>query len=204
MPDDKAEAKEDSMLKVLPVHAAPTVGGKAKQGTQLKVKRGRGRPRKVERMPTTSDLEYHAKVVEERTRQIASDPVVQAAERHLDSVDLLQMIKIEIAKEAADLASQRIENQKFGKDTATVSSRRIDALNKVASIEFEIRKMGADFVDLRGERFQKVFILWIETLKNIATEVLPPEQMDMLFNRLETALEGWEDTASEAMKSSGK
>jgi hypothetical protein len=196
MADDKAE----SMLRILPVHAAPTVGGTAKQGTQLKIKRARGRPRKVERMPTTSDLEYHAMMVEERTKLIAGDPVVRAAAGRLDSVELLHMVKVEIAKEAADLANQRVENQKFGRDTATVSSRRIDALSKVASIEFEIKKLGADMVDLRGERFQRVFQCWIETLRDVAAEVLPAEQLDMLFNRLETALDGWEDTAAEAMK----
>jgi len=200
MADDKSEG----MLKILPVHAAPTVGGTAKLGTKLKVQRGKGRPRRVERMPTTSDLEYHAKVAEERGRLIDSDLVVKAALGHMDSVDLLHLIKLEIAKEAADLASQRIENQKFGKDTATVSSRRIDALNKVAAIEFEIRKMGADFVDLRGERFQRVFKHWIETLKDVAAKVLPEEQMDLLFNQLETALADWEESASEAMKSARK
>ena len=195
MAEDKAEA----MLKVLPVHAAPVVGGNAKMGTVLSVKRGRGRPRKVERMPTTSDLEYHAIVAEARARLIEADPVVRAAAGRLDSVELLHLIKLEIAKEAADLGNQKVENQKFGRDTTVVSTRRIDALNKVAAIEFEIKKLGADMVDLHSERFQRVFKLWIETLRDVAAEVLPAEQLDLLFNKLETALDGWEDTASEAM-----
>ena len=193
-PDE--EEATDNIRHLLPVHAAPNTGHRT-----LTVKREKGRPRKVERMPTTSDLEYHARMSEENAKFIDNDPVVAATRGRADTLEILRTIRAEIAAETAALHFQRVENEKFGRDTAQVSSRRIEALNKIASIEFEIKKLGADVIDLRGERFQRVFLFWIESLKEVAKATLSPEQLDMFFNKLETTLDGWEDRASEAMAS---
>ena len=190
----------NNVVQLLPVHAAPTVGGKSKGGTTLKVERGRGRPRKVERMPTTSDLEYHAHMTSEKAGFIDRDPVVVAALRHADPMAMLQIIKSEVAKESAALHFQRIENEKFGKDTAQVSTRRIDALKKIADIELEVKKLGGDVVDVHSEKMTRIFKFFIETVKTILEENLSPEQIDLVFNRLQTEFEGWQEKLSEVLR----
>lgn len=191
-----------NVRKLLPVHAAPysaNPGGlKAGGGKPLKMTRQRGRPRKVELIPTTSDLEYHAEMSSAKESFVQQDPLVRYAENG-DSPKLLRLCRQEIAKEASALHFQRIENEKFGRDTATVSSRRIDALTKIAHIELEIRKLseGSDVIDFKGEKFQKVFKTWIELIKEVALETLAPEMIDLFFNRLATKMEGWEDRASD-------
>ena len=192
--------KATNVLQLLPVHAAPTLGGKGKQGNALKVQRGPGRPRKVERMPTTSDLQYHALISEEKAKFIDSDAVVQATRGAADAGQVLKLIRAEVAKEAAALHFQRIENEKYGKDTAQTSTRRIDALTKIANIELEIKKLGSDAIDLRAEKFQKVFALWIEMMREVAADTLTPEQIDLFFNRFSTKIEGWEDRAADAVR----
>jgi len=192
--------KATNVLQLLPVHAAPTLGGKGKQGNALKVQRGPGRPRKVERMPTTSDLQYHALISEEKAKFIDSDAVVQATRGAADAAQVLKLIRAEVAKEAAALHFQRIENEKYGKDTAQTSTRRIDALTKIANIELEIKKLGSDAIDLRAEKFQKVFALWIEMMREVAADTLTPEQIDLFFNRFSTKIEGWEDRAADAVR----
>jgi hypothetical protein len=174
---------------ILPLHAA--TGDATRQ---------RGRPRKVEKKPTVTDLEYHAQMSAEKAKFIDADPVVQAASGKLDAVEVFKLLKKEIAREAAALHFQRIENEKFGKDTSQTSVRRIDALLKIANIEAEMKKMGADVVDLHGERFQRVFALWIEMMRETAADLLTPEQIDLFFNRFSTKMEGWEDRASDAMR----
>ncbi len=186
--------RADNVRRLLPVHAAPTLGGKGKQGNALKVERQRGRPRKVERMPTTSDLQYHAEMSEEKQRFIDNDPVVIAATKgKAEATQLLKLIRTEIAKEAAALQFQRIENEKFGKDTAQTSTRRIDALGKIASIELEIKKLGPASIDPHSEEMQKILALWVEVIRDVSTEMLSPEQIDLFVNRLMTKLEGWEE-----------
>ena len=200
-PADMSEsARVGNVVQLLPVHAAPTVGGKGKQGHTYKVTRTAGRPRRVERMPTTSDLEYHALMTEERGRFVDTDPVVRATQKNADPLDVLKIIKGEVAKESAALHFQRIENEKYGRDVAQVSTRRIDALKKIADIELEIKKLGADTLDIHSEKFQRVFKFWLNTLREIAEQTMTPEQIDLFFNHLSTSMEGWEEKVAATLR----
>lgn len=198
---DDAEAQEpsamDNVRMLVPVHAAPKRGT---GGGTLNVTRGRGRPRKVEKMPTTSDLDYHSKVSEEKQRFITQDPVVIATAGKIDAPELLRKLRAEIAKEAAALHFQRIENEKYGKDTSQTSTRRIDALTKIAHIELEIAKIGPSLVDVRSESFQKVMQLFVEFVQEAAAETLSPEALNLFFNRFETKMAGWEDKAEDLVR----
>lgn len=193
-----------NVVQFLPVHAAPyspraASGGKG-GGEALKVHRRAGRPRKVERMPTTSDLQYHALVEEQKAKFIDADPVVQASVKHVDPMTMLALIKSEVAKESAALHHQRIENGKYGRDTAQVSSRRIDALKKIADIELELKKLGGDVVDVKSEKMQRIFKFFVDTIRRIAEENLSPEEIDIFFNRLSTEFDGWEEKLAEALR----
>jgi hypothetical protein len=169
---------------VVPLHAVT--------GT---TKRGRGRPKKINPKPTTDDLIYHAEMVRQKTAFINADQLVQSTGLRQDAVETLQKVKEEVAREAAALHFQRIEEEKYGKDTSQMSSRRITALREVANLELEIRRLGASNIDLKGERFQKIFKFFLETVREAADGSLSPEQIDLLFNRLGTLLEGWEEKA---------
>jgi len=184
-PDDLARI--GSVAAVVPLHAATGNG----------IKRGRGRPKRINPKPTTDDLLYHAEMARQKAAFIEADPLVQATKSRQEALDTLQRVKEEVAREAAALHFMRIEEEKYGKDTSQMSSRRISALNDVAKIELEIKKLGVTMIDLKGERFQKIFVYLIQTLRETAAEVLSSEQVNVLFNRLESALDGWEERAQE-------
>lgn len=190
--DDPVETQTQRMVRVasvVPLHAATGP-----------VKRGRGRPRKINPKPTVSDLEYHAAMTEERAKFVAQDPVVKSTSSNRDAVDVMRQIKIEVAKEAAALLFQRVENEKFGKDSAQISSRRIAALKEIANIELEIKKLGVDMIDVRSEKFQKIVMMLIEKFRDVAQEVLTTEQFDLLFNKLQTSMENWEEQAEDILR----
>jgi hypothetical protein len=194
--ENRSESERSrGVLSILPVHDAPFTGDH-----QLKIARSPGRPRKVERMPTTSDLQYHALMSEEKGRFLDSDPIVLAIGRSDPADKNLQRIKLEIARESASLHFQRIEMEKHGKDTSQISTRRIDALERIARLELKIKEADKDSVSLGGEKMQKIFMLWVETMREIATEVLKPEEMDLFFNRFATAMEGWEEKAQNVLR----
>ena len=151
-------------------------------------------------MPTTSDLQYHASIAEVKQEFIDRDPIVVAGRSHVESPEILRLLRMEASKEAAAIHFQRIENEKFGRDVAQASTRRIDALAKIAKIEHDIAKLGTEVIDLRGEKFQRIFKLWVEVIREVAQEVLPPELIDMFFNRFSQKMEGWEERASEVMQ----
>lgn len=157
----------------------------------------RGRPKVVQKKPTSDDLLYHAEMMRRKTAYIEVDPVVSASRQRVEAIETLQRVKEELAKETAILQFSRIEEEKYGRDTTQMSSRRVAALREVAHIELEIRKLGVTMIDLKGERFQRIFQFFLECVREAASEVSSPEQMDLLFNRLETKLDGWEDKAQQ-------
>ena len=189
------KVRSEGTMSILPVHAAPNTGKNA-----LVVKRGPGRPRKVERMPTTSDLEYHALMTEEKMRFTETDPLVRAIEGNCDTMTLLHRVKLDIAREHSALHFQRIENEKRGVDTAQISSRRIDALERLAKIELKIREADRDSINLGSEKMQKIFALWVEVMREVAQEVLPSEFMDMFFSKFSLAMEDWEEKAQNVLR----
>jgi hypothetical protein len=186
--DQEAQEHQPQLAQVLgtvvPIHAATG-----------KIKRGPGRPKKIRTEPTRDDLIYHAEMMRQKTAFIDADPLVKSSSERQEAIETLQRVKTEIAKESAALHFQRIEEEKYGKDTSQMSSRRIAALREVAHLELEIRRLGETMIDLKGEKFQKIFALLLETVKSAAEEVLSPEMIGLLFNRLETKLEGWEEKA---------
>lgn len=179
-------------LRLLPLHdvAHPTP----------LVRRRPGRPRKVELRPTITDLEHYAAVAEERERFIAAAPLVRALAEGEDTRRILRVLTGEIVREAASLEFQRLEAEKRGRDSAQISSRRVDALKKVAEIELKLREFDAEVWNLRSERFQKLFALWTEKLVAVATEVLPDEMRDLYMNRIATSFEGWEEAATDQIR----
>jgi hypothetical protein len=180
----------DNVRQLLPTHLLP----KTKTGRPV------GRPRKINPAPSSNDLNYHAEMAEARQRFIAEDPVVKTLSGKPDSANLLSSLRMEIAKEAAALHFQRIESEKHGKDTAQTSTRRIDALTRIAHIELEIKKLAPDTLDVRSEKFQKVFSMFIEMMRESAKETLAPEAIDMFFNRFGGMMDGWEDKAENLIR----
>lgn len=177
-----------------PTNISAAAGGRA-AGPSAKARAPGSRFNK----PTADDEDRYNAEAEAREQFVANDPVVRSAAGR-DPIALLSTLKAEVAREAAALARQRIESEKMGRDISQVSGRRIDALKKIADIEMEMRKIGFDQLDVHSEKFQKVFKLWIETIRGVAEQTLNPEQLDLFFNRLSTEMDGWEDKAADLVR----
>lgn len=149
-----------------------------------------------------ANMAYNAEMTSAREEFVAKDSLVQATTQgKADPATILKAIRTEIAREQAELRFQRLEAEKQGraKDPAA-SKNRIDALVKIAHIELEIRKLGAESIDLKSEHFQRVFALWIDSIREVAVELFTPEQVDLFFNSLTTKLDGWETRAADVLR----
>lgn len=177
----------------LPGRVAAAAGGHAATGSRTRP------PGSRFNKPTKEDLEYYAETLGERQQFVADDLVVRSAEKH-DPLALLSTLKSEVAREAAALGYHRMLLEQMGKDITSVSGRRIDALKKIADIEMEMRKIGFEQINVYGEKFQKIFKLWIEAIRKVAEQTLSPEQLDLFFNRLSTEMDGWEDQAADLVR----
>lgn len=174
---------------VVPIHAATGDGQKTPP------KRGRGRPKKIKQKPTSDDLAYHQQMQAEQVAFVEQDAVFRTTCDKDTSEVVLQATKERLSRLVAVLEWQRIEEAKYGKLDGALISRQVAALKEVAQIELKIRELGVQMFDLRNPNFQKVFGFLIETFRDVAHNSLPEAQFDLLFNKLETELEGWEDRA---------
>ncbi len=161
------------------------------------VKRGRGRPRKINPKPTPDDLAYHAEMQRHQVEFVQQDEVLAAVSDRRGSAEVLHLLKQKIARDAAVLDFHRMELQKYGKteEASAVAKKHIAALKEIAQLELQIRALNDQIIDLRGEKFQKIFSMMVAKFRDVAKETLNQEHFDLLFVRLENALENWEDEA---------
>lgn len=191
---DDSDATSDHGRRVLQASVVPI---------SRPVKRGRGRPKKVYGPPVASVAEYNQALIEQQVTFVEKDEIVQAITDRQDSAATLHLLKERIARSAATLEFIRLQQQKDGKYTREVPqivSRQISALKDIAGIELEIRKLGTDALDLSNPRLQTVFKLLINTFRDVAKEMLSPAEFDLVWNKLETELEGWEEKADSLIR----
>jgi hypothetical protein len=204
MPDEELDQNDElsheeileAATSLLPLHDVGPFEGE----TGI-VRRGPGRPRRVEKRPGRADLEYHAKMAVERQKFIDTDPLVSLiGSNPNDTLALLHRVKLDVAREAAVLQFQRMESEKYGKDTSAISIKRVKALEEIAKIELKLRQVDQDSINLHSEKMQKIFSMWVEVMREVALEVLPPELLDMFFNRFATEMQDWEEKAQNNLR----
>jgi hypothetical protein len=114
------------------------------------------------------------------------------------ALDALNLIKHQLAREAASLEFYRSTLEGKNQDTSTVSGRIVTAWAKVADLELKIKKEGVTVFDPKSPHVARVFTFWLDVIKEVMSDmakekVLTPEVMDLFFNKFSSAMEGWED-----------
>lgn len=189
-PSEKAE-RDLKVAAVIPMHQVPGINAK----------RGRGRPKKIKKQPTPDDLVYHAAMQEAQTEYVDQDPLVEAAHNRKGSAETLYLLKERLTRLAATLEFRRIEDEKYGGESSPqIISRQAAVLKEVAQIELKIKEMDVQLLDPYSEPVQKLMGLFIEKIKVAARDALSQEHFDILFNRLENALENWEEEAENLLR----
>lgn len=188
MADDKNN--DAKVLSLLPLHQVPDGG----------VRRPRGRPKRVERQPSKTDLDYHRQVLLERARVMEDDAIVAAVADRRDGPEVLRLIVKALAEDAALLAHARAEASKRGADPGQLTSRRATLLDRIADLTAEEQRLRAQVLDLRSEPARQLFELFVEAIKEVAVEVLDAKSFDLFFNRLESRLDGWEEEAEARLR----
>jgi hypothetical protein len=109
------------------------------------------------------------------------------------TLDLLYTVRREIAEEVSAMHFNRELLDRNGYDSTTVSRTRVIALRELMRLEVELQRMNGGSINLRGEKFQKVFSHFIDVIRDAAQATLAPEQVNVFFNALENRLVGWEE-----------
>jgi hypothetical protein len=199
---EEGDSKEELSDHSKRVFQASTVVPMYDANTRSSNKRAPGRPKGIAPKPTRDDLYYHREVLQQQATWVDQDEVVRATRKRQSSLEMLQILKERLAIAGANLDFHRVELQKRGanRDVASVITRQIQAIEKLAHIELEINKFQGTVFNLRDERLQKIFSMLIDSFRDAAAEMLPPEQFDLLWNRVETKMEGWEEKAESLVR----
>lgn len=193
MTDDKEHDKvsaEDALRELRPDHCV--VGDKLVR----RVVRLNGRPRKVRPRPDADAREYARRIAEVAQQFVDEDPVVRAAavERERNDPEVLDQTLMQLAREAASLAFDRQRLLGDGRDFAQTSTRRIDALSKMASLVTERAKSGIeDPFNPHDPKVQKVVSYFLEAMGECARDTMPSAVAEKFLAKFEELARGWED-----------
>ena len=95
---------------------------------------------------------------------LRSDPIIQAAEATPESAEVLNQVLLAIGEEAASLRFERMEAERTGGDTSTLSMRRVQALKAIGDTwikrKEQIQSRG---IDMESPAFGALFEFIMET-----------------------------------------
>lgn len=156
-------------------------------------RRKRGRPRVVRPAPDHDEFEYLQAQGEARQRLIEGDSLLQALRRRADSADVIHEAVVGLAEESACLRFDREHADAAGLATAEViSSRRVDALGKLATTITQAKRMGVyGDIDIRGPQFEPVERFFVETIAEALLDTAPTEVGKLVLDRLISAMRAW-------------
>ncbi len=154
------------------------------------VREGMGRPRRVELRPEGDD--YLDQLAQLRAEVVAAEPLVVATTDPAQAVDVLDESLVQLARECAALAFERMQAEKRGADVGPLCSRRISGLVQIASLVVERHRQQPRGVDVRGNKFRRVVRFFMQAMREAAEETLGSAAGPFLAE-YERRLLGWED-----------
>jgi len=162
-------------------------------------KRGRGRPRKIPILPSSPEV---AQLMKNKEKHQDQDDLLEQLHTDPDSLDVLDVAMISLAKEAASLDFERGEAERKGHDTTTISAKKITATKTI--IDTYLRKRDAvisQTFDFKSKQFQKLFQYWILKFRKVCERTgMAEEQIQHIFEIAGEEFEDWENEALRYIK----
>lgn len=134
---------------------------------------------------------------------LRNDPIIQAAENSPESAELLNQVVLAIGEEAASLRFERMEAERRGGDTSTLSMRRVAALKAIGDTWIKRKEqLQSRLIDLESPAFQTLFQYITETFtRAMQSAGLRQELADSVINHFVKMLDdGWKAEAKTRMK----
>lgn len=170
---------------VLPLHELP------KGAETHRIRRGPGRPRKIELAPTHEERAYHEDRAKDRAQHVDGDPLVRAV-RDRAGGEIVHEALLGLARESAVLEWQREHAPKKGRDPAMLSSRIIDSAMKMAAILLAREKLGASDLSVSPATVKRLQELWLRHVEEIVSGILPAADAARLMAAYARKIEGLE------------
>lgn len=163
--------------------------------------RGRGRPPKIPIKPTSPEV---AQLMKNKKKHQDAHPLLKQVKEDADSLSVLDLAMQELAKESASLDFERTEAERKGNNTASLSSKKINATKALIDTYFRKRDaIVSENFDFRSKKFQKLFEFIVNKFRRSCDLTgMPEEQIQRLMQIAGEEFEGWEDEAVRYIKNS--
>jgi len=163
-----------------------------------------GRPKAIGSLhetlaPTT---ERAGDLIRIKEASLRSDPIVLTAETTPESPDVLNQVVLGIAEEAASLRFERMEAERQGEETSTLSMRRVAALKAIGDTWIKRKEqIQNQAVDLESPAFKSLFQFIGETFaKAMDLAGVREELKESTFAKFANSLdEEWKTEAKSRM-----
>jgi hypothetical protein len=170
----------------------------ALDGARGLVRRRPGRPRVIRPAPDVDERVYFEKLGEAADAFIEADPaLVASTNQGVTEVERLDVLLQELAREQAALSWDRQRLQREGRDgAAQVSSRRVDALLKVARLVVlreEVRRTTGAMDEALVERVVGLLLVEVEST---VFETATPEVATKFIGKLKARIAACPDLRS--------
>jgi hypothetical protein len=188
---DEPKDKLAQILSLVPTYAVPSDGS-------TKVRRLGGRPRKIERAPDHDQEEYADRLNAIRETFEHDDPLVQALDRGESCAEIIETVKLQVAREAASISFDKQKAAARGGDIGQLAVRRIDALAKLAALELARMKLGLEpVIDVRSPRVQQAVGFLLDEVERVAREVLDDTSASKFVSDVRSRTSGWESVVGD-------
>jgi len=169
-------------------------------GTPIVMKSSPGRRKAVVIEPANATIK---EILRRKGEYLDEDPLRKIARDDPESPDVLQHIMVGMSEEAASLAFDRMEAERNGKDTGTLSHRRILAMKALGETWLKRREqVTSRGIDLDSSAFEAVFGYTMETFKEaMAASKARPEMIETVFAKFSQMIDDeWKAEAKHRMK----
>lgn len=173
-----------------------------KDGNPIVMKGKPGRPKNVTLTPANPVV---AEIVKRKDDAIKQDSVLQALQSSPEDAGVLHQVMLALGEEAASLGFDRAEAEREGKDSSSISVRRVNTLKALVDTWLKRKdQIVSRGVDLNSEAFKVLLQFLLETFRGaMQASGSRPELIEIVFARLAKAMDdGWGDEARNRMKNS--
>lgn len=139
------------------------------------------------------------KDVRDREQFVKAQDLVQAAERGASTSEWIDIALREIAEESAHLKWERKKAAKDGKNTANFTVMRVGTLRQLAEVLLKRKEAAlAERLDLKSERFQKIFKTWMKFFyESMSKSGVEETVIDLVFQQMKADMVDWEKKIDE-------
>jgi hypothetical protein len=115
------------------------------------------------------ESDYHLAVARLRDDHVARGPLVSGDP---DAVAVIETVVVEVAREGAALGYDARRTEERGGDSAKISSRRVEALTKLAGLVLERERLRREGGVVAPELVEKLKLLFLAEVEGTVRETL--------------------------------